>query len=79
MELTLPADLQAKLTRLAQARGTAPETLAREAIERLIDYDDWFIREVEKGLAQIESGNTLSHEDVAARLDKQMDGKRSGR
>jgi predicted transcriptional regulator len=77
MELTLPADLQAKLTRLAQARGTAPEALAREAIERLIDYDDWFVREVEKGLAQVESGDTLSHEDVVARLSKRREGKRS--
>jgi predicted transcriptional regulator len=28
--------------------------LAREAIERFADYDDWFVREVEKGLAQID-------------------------
>ena len=79
MELTLPADLQAKLTRLAEARGTDPEALAREAIERLIDYDDWFIREVEQGLAQVDSGATVSHEDVAARLDKHVEGKRSNR
>ena len=79
MELTLPADLQAKLTRLAEARGTDPEALAREAIERLIDYDDWFVREVEQGLAQVDSGATVSHEDVAARLDKHVEGKRSGR
>jgi predicted transcriptional regulator len=79
MELTLPADLQAKLTRLAQARGTDPEALAREAIERLVDYDDWFVREVEKGLGQVESGDTMSHEDVGARLDKRVEGKRSGR
>ena len=43
--------------------------MAREAIERLVDYDDWFVREVEKGLAQIESGQTLSHEQVGARLE----------
>jgi len=79
MELTLPADLQAKLTRLAQARGTDPQALAREAIERLVDYDDWFVREVEKGLAQVERGDTLSHEDVTARLDKHLVDERSRR
>ena len=36
MELTLPADLHAKLTRLAQERGTDPQVLAREAIERFV-------------------------------------------
>jgi hypothetical protein len=30
--------------------GDRSQVLAREAIERLVDYDDWFVREVEKGL-----------------------------
>ena len=68
-----------KLTRLAQARGTDPQALAREAIERLVDYDDWFVREVEKGLAQVERGDTLSHEEVATRLDKHLASTRSPR
>jgi predicted transcriptional regulator len=41
---------QAKLARLAQERGTDAQALVCEAIERLLDYDDWFVREVEKGL-----------------------------
>jgi hypothetical protein len=39
------------------------------AIERLVDYDDWFVREVEKGLAQVDAGHTPTHE-VGARLNK---------
>jgi len=72
MELTLSAELQAKLARMAQERGTTPQKLAREAIQRLVDYDDWFVREVEKGLAQIDRGQTLTHEEVGARLDKHL-------
>jgi len=74
MEVTLSAELQAKLARIAQERGTNPQELAREAIERLVDYDDWFVREVEKGLAQIERGETLSHEEVGGRLSKHLAG-----
>jgi predicted transcriptional regulator len=69
MEVTLSPDLQAKLTRIAQERGTDAQALAREAIERMVEYDDWFVGEVEKGLAQIERGETLSHEEVGARLE----------
>jgi predicted transcriptional regulator len=72
MEVTLSADVQAKLTRIAHERGTDPQALAREAIERLVGYDDWFVREVEKGLAQIERGETLSHEEVGTRLAKRL-------
>lgn len=76
MHVPLSPELSARLARLAQKRGIDPEHLIREAIQRLIDHDDWFVREVEKGLAQIDSGQTLTHEDVGARLDEHMDGKR---
>ena len=72
MEVSLSPEQQAKLTRLAQERGTDAQALAREAIMRLLEYDDWFVREVEKGLAQVESGNTLSHEEVGTRLTKHL-------
>jgi predicted transcriptional regulator len=41
-----------------------------EAVERLVGYDQWFVRQVEKGLAQVESGQVLEHEEVAARMEK---------
>jgi predicted transcriptional regulator len=72
MEVILSADLQAKLTRAARQRGVDAQALALEAIERFIDYDDWFEREVEEGLAQIERGETLRHEEVGARLEKYL-------
>lgn len=77
MEVILSPDLQAKLTRIARERGTDAQALAREAIERLVDYDDWFVREVEKGLEQIERGETLSHEEVGARLEQRLREKQS--
>jgi predicted transcriptional regulator len=76
MEVTLSPELQARLSRIAHERGTDAQALAREAIERLVDYDDWFVREVEKGLAQIERGEILSHDEVGARLEKRLTEKR---
>jgi len=76
-EVRLNPDVQAKLSRLADARGSDAEMLAREAIERFVDYDEWFIREVEKGLAQIDWGQLLSHEEVGKRLEKLLAGKHS--
>jgi predicted transcriptional regulator len=79
MDIHLNPDLQAKLARLASQRGRDPESLATEAIERFVDYDGWFISEVEKGLAQIESGEVLTHEEVGARLEKLLSEKHSRR
>ncbi len=77
MEVSLKPDVQAKLARLAAERGRDAEALAREAIERFVDYDEWFVKEVEKGLAQIARGEVLTHEEVGARLEKSLTEKQS--
>ena len=50
MEVNIAPDLQAKLARLATERGRDAQALINEAIERFVDYDEWFLREVEVGL-----------------------------
>ena len=37
--------------RLAVQRGSDSNSLVVEAVERMVDYDEWFLREVEKGEA----------------------------
>lgn len=70
MEVRLNPDIQNKLSRIAAARGSDAEMLAREAIERFVDYDDWFIGEVEKGLAAANRDELLTHEEVGARIEQ---------
>ena len=77
MEVHLNPDVQDKLTRIAAARGSDAEGLAREAIERFVDYDEWFIHEVEKGLASAGRGELLSHAEVGVRLEKRLAEKQS--
>jgi len=70
MEVSLSPDVQSKPARLAAERGRDAEALAREARERFVDYDEWFVNEVKKGLDQIARGEVLTHEEVGARLEK---------
>jgi predicted transcriptional regulator len=65
MQIHLSPEIEAKLNRLADARGGNAEELAREAVEQFVNYDDCFLTEVEKGLEQIENGQTLSHGEPA--------------
>jgi predicted transcriptional regulator len=69
MQVNLPPELQAKLDRLAAQQGREPESLVNEAVERLVGYDEWFVRQVEKGLAQVERGEVLEHEQVVAKME----------
>ena len=70
MEVNLTPELQAKLDEVAAQQGRDAQSLVQEAVQRLVDYALWFVREVEKGLAQIERGEVLEHEEVGARLEK---------
>jgi predicted transcriptional regulator len=79
MELNLAPDVQRKLTSIAAARGSNPELLAQEAIERFVDHDESFVREVEKGLASADREELLNHEEVGHRLDRLVATKSSHR
>ena len=69
MEVRFSPELQAKLSRLAAEQGRDKEVLVIEAVERAINYDEWFVREVEKGLAAAESGEFVDHEHVRKLID----------
>ena len=79
MEVHLSPDVQTKLNRLAAEQGRDTEALAQEAIARFVDHDEWFIREVEKGLASADRGELLTHEEVGTRLEKLIAEKQSRR
>jgi len=66
MEVYLTPDLQAKLTRLATEQGRDSQALVLEAVERLVDYENWFLREVENGLSAADRGEFIEHEDIGA-------------
>jgi predicted transcriptional regulator len=74
MEVNLAPDLQAKLSRLAAERGSDAQALVQEAVERFVDYDEWFLREVEKGLAAAERGELVEHEDVGKLIHNRYPG-----
>ena len=74
MEVHLTPDLQAKLTRLAAEQGCDAETLAREAIEQFVNYDEWFLREVEKGLAAADRGEFVEHDEIGRLIERRYPG-----
>jgi predicted transcriptional regulator len=74
MEVNIGPDLQAKLNRLATERGRDAQALAREAIEKFVDYDEWFLREVEEGLAAADRGELIDHEDIGKLIARRYPG-----
>ncbi len=74
MEVSLSPELEARLVSLAARRGRDVAALAKEAIERLVDYDEWFLAEVAKGRAAAKQGELVEHEDVRKLIDSRYAG-----
>jgi predicted transcriptional regulator len=74
MEVKLSPELEAKLNRKAAMEGRDSQSLVQEAVERLVNYDEWFIREIEKGLAAADSGDFLEHEEIGKLIDGRFPG-----
>ncbi len=74
MDVQFPAELELKLTRAAEQRGREPASLVQEAVERLLDYDAWFAREVAKGISAADRNEFADHEDVAKLIDRRYRG-----
>ncbi|HTE91229.1 MAG TPA: hypothetical protein VK639_19880 [Terriglobales bacterium] len=74
MEVRLGPDLQAKLAQLAAQQGRDSESLVADAVERMVNYDQWLLREVEKGISAAERGELVDHEDVKKLIDRRYPG-----
>jgi predicted transcriptional regulator len=74
MEIPLTPDLQSKLSRLAAQQGRPTEALVVEAVERMVNYDEWFLHEVEKGLAAADRGELRDHDEVRKLINERYPG-----
>jgi len=69
MNLQVPPELEARLTRLATETGRSVDQVAVDLLASSIDHDEWFRTEVEKGRTAAREGSLLEHDDVAARME----------
>lgn len=70
MELHVPPELEAKLSRLAETTGRTAEQLALDLLATSVEHDEWFRGEVEKGRASARAGRLLDRDELVARIEK---------
>ena len=63
-------EFEDELKRTASERGRAADQLVQEIVEAYLDHDKWFRAEVQKGLAQLDNGESVSHDEVVARIER---------
>ena len=77
MEIYLTPEKEALLRQLAARTGQDTAEVVQEALDRLLDHDAWFRKEVEKGQMQAAEGKLLDHDEVVKRIEKRMQERQS--
>jgi predicted transcriptional regulator len=55
---------------LADAISRSRAWVINEAIERYLDYEEWFVGEVKHALKQVEAGELIDHEIVVKKWER---------
>ena len=74
MNLQVPPELEAKLTRLAAETGRTVDQVALDLLATSVDHDEWFRCEVEEGRLSAREGRLLDHDEVASHMDRRYRG-----
>jgi predicted transcriptional regulator len=64
MTIRLDPELKAKLGKLADGTRRSRSFLAAEAVETYVNRELAIIEGIERGLADVEAGRTVSHDDA---------------
>jgi predicted transcriptional regulator len=70
MELHLPPETEAKLNDLARRTHKRTDELLGEAVDYLVEYNDWFERKVRNSMAAADQNRTVPDEEVGAWLEQ---------
>jgi predicted transcriptional regulator len=70
MEIPFAPELEAKLNRIASQTGKEPDEIVQELVASHLDHDEWFRQEVGKGLASLDQGKSISHEEIRRQMEQ---------
>lgn len=55
---------------LAHAMSRSRAWVINQAVERYLDYEEWFVGEVKQALKEVETGKVVDHEAVVKRWER---------
>ena len=67
MKISLAPEVEARLARIASEEGKSANQVVQELVATYLDHDEWFRQEVQNGLAPLDGGRFVSHEEVGGR------------
>ena len=66
--LTISESLARRLERVSSRSGKSRRALLNSALKNQLDYEEWFLKAVDEGIASADRGELLSTAEVVAAL-----------
>ena len=61
---------------LAKSINRSRNWVIQQAVERYLDYEEWFVDQVEQGLDEVKRDKTIAHEEIMAEMRNKVAKKR---
>lgn len=65
LSIRIDAETKKRLDALAKRSKRSKSFLAAEAIAAFVDSEEWQLGEIHRGIDELDSGQTVNHDDVA--------------
>lgn len=61
--IAVPQTMLKRLHKLSAASGTTPAAIVKRALAAQIEYEEWELKQIDAGLADIKAGKVMSDSD----------------
>lgn len=68
--ITLPPAILKRLEKISASSRRSPEAIVKQAIAEKLEYEEWALRQIDAGLADVKAGRVVSHDEFLKTLEQ---------
>lgn len=70
--IALPQALLKRLDKYSETSKRSASSFVKEVLQERLDYEDWKAKKIDAGLADIEAGRVISHDELVKRMKRKI-------
>lgn len=68
--ITLHPAILKRLEKISSSSRRSPEAIVKQAIAEKLEYEEWALRQIDAGLADVKAGRVVSHDEFLKTLEQ---------
>lgn len=67
--IALPQSIFKRLEKLSASSKRSTSSIVKQALQDRLDYEEWALKQIDAGLADIKAGRTIPHDEFWKRIE----------